>query len=92
MRPSFEPRYNCRLTNDNAIVIESAKPHLPRQPKYHVLEAPFDVNEPDYEEVDSSDDEYAATTSSRLLDTKPPLPEREYHELERPINTLQSEC
>ena len=91
MGASSEPRYSCRLTEDDAIVIET-KPISPRRPQYHVLEGPDDVIEPDYEEVDTSDDEYATTSSRLLTDTKPPLPEREYHELERPSDLIQSEC
>ena len=90
MNPSSEPRYSCHLTKDDAIVIESAKPHSPKQPKYHVLEPPDEVVEADYEEMD--DDVNAYIVSSRLLAAKPPLPEREYHELEPPSERLHSEC
>lgn len=89
MNPSSEPRYRCHLTKDDAIVIESAEPRCPIQPKYHVLEAPDEAIEPDYEEVDDGDN---AVMSSRLLDAKPPLPEREYHELEPPSERVYSEC
>lgn len=89
MSPSSEPRYSCHLTKDDAIVIESSRPRSPRQPKYHVLEEPVDDIEPDYEEVDDDDD---LMTSQRLLANKPPLPDREYHELEKPSSRLQSDC
>jgi hypothetical protein len=89
MSPSSEPRYSCHLTKDDAIVIETAKPRKPSQSKYHAFVPPDDATEPDYEEVDDGDDDM---TSSRLLGTKPPLPEREYHELEPPTEKHHSEC
>lgn len=89
MNPLSEPRYSCHLTYDNTIVIESAGPHSPKQPKYHVLEAPDDVTEPDYEEVE---DENNAMMSSHLLNAKPPLPIREYKKPSGVSGRLQSEC
>ena len=90
MDSSSGPRYSCHLTKDDAIIIESAKPRSPKQPKYDVLEASDDGIEPDYEEVDDSD---SATMSSRsLLDSKPPLPEREYHERQPLSKRFDSEC
>ncbi|XP_028417715.1 uncharacterized protein LOC114542169 [Dendronephthya gigantea] len=89
MSPSAEPRYNCHLTKDDAIVIESSRPRSPKQPNYHVLEEPGDDIDPDYEEVDDDDD---IMTSQRLLPTKPPLPDHEYHQLEPPLSRLHSDC
>ena len=86
MNPSSEPRYSCHLTKDDAIVIQTAKPRNPSQSKYQAFDPP---DEPDYEEVDDDDN---PMTTSRLLGTKPPLPEREYHELEPPPARLHSEC
>lgn len=91
MEPSSEPRYSCRLSGDQTIIIESALPRSPKTPKYHVLEGPDETNEPDYEEVDSTDDE-DASVAARLLGMKPPLPEREYHVLEKPTDAVQSDC
>ena len=89
MNPSSEPRYSCHLTKDDAIVIETAKPRKPSQSKYHEFGPPDDANEPDYEEVDDEDN---PMTSLRLSGAKPPLPEREYHELEPPMARVHSEC
>ena len=89
MDSSTAPRYSCHLTKDDAIVIESAKPRSPKKPKYEVLEASDDGIEPDYEEVDVDN---AATSFRALLDTKPPLPEREYHERQPLSKRYDSEC
>ena len=89
MKQPSEPRYSCHLTKDDKIVIESVKPRPPKQPKYFELEAPDNANEPDYEEVDDEDN---TMPSSRLLDRKPPLPEREYVERKPKLQRLHSEC
>lgn len=93
MEPLSEPRYSCRLSGDQT-VIKTVAPRSSKTdiiPVYHVLEGPGEANEPDYEEVGSSDEE-DVTAVENLLKTKPPLPGREHHVLEQPITAVYSEC
>ena len=75
MQPSSETRYSYRLSG-NEMVIETVPPRTPEFPKYHVLEDQDDNDDPDYEEVSSDEDVNPVAT--RRLETKPPLPDREY--------------